>query len=223
MQLDELKIAYDMINKFSKYDTLSNPPRINTLDYRVPVVSGLHSGEYGKNIEEVKQNTLNYILYHLHDIDYTLVTDTLIALLYYWKFRKKKSLKMEQAYQEIVSHYTVEHEPYTRYENSKKGNCIYLVKIYIGSKILYKVGITEDIHQRIVNLQSDINIKYPCISVGIDVQKVIYCENNKEMEKILLNDAKSHNIKKHKFFFDGYTEAFESDILINIFKQHTAQ
>lgn len=221
MELNDLKIAYDMVSKFNKYDTLSTPPKINTLYYKVPIVKGLHCGEYGKDIEDVKPNTLEYILYHLHDIDYTLLIDTLIALLYYWKFRKRKSIHMEQVYQEVVRHYTIEHKPYTNYSDGKKGNCIYLVKIYIGSVTLYKVGITKDIHQRMINLQSDINMKYPFVFVGIAVQKVIYCDKNKELEQILLNEVSNYNIKKHKFFFDGHTESFESDILIDIFKRYT--
>jgi hypothetical protein len=216
MELDDLETAYNIVSRFNKYDTLSSPPKINTLNFEVPIISGIHKGEYRKNIEEVKPNTLEYILYYLHDIDFTMIINTIIALLYYWKFRKRKALIMEQVYQEVVNHFTTQHEPYKGNEKIKKGTCIYLVKIEIGNKVLYKIGKTKDLHQRMINLQSNINVNYSFVSVGITIKEVIYCDNYDEREERLLTEIRNINIKKHKFYFDGHTECFESDILFEL-------
>jgi predicted GIY-YIG superfamily endonuclease len=216
MELNDLKIAYDIVSKFNKYDTLSTPPKVNTLNFKVPIISGIHQGEHRKNIEEVKPNTLEYILYYLHNIDFTMIINTLIALLYYWKFRKRKSLMMKEVYQEIVNHFTVHNEPYKWNEKTKKGNCVYIIKIEIGNKVLYKVGKTKDLHQRMLNLQSNINANYSFVSVGITIKEVLYCDNHAEKEKILLTEIRNRNIKKHKFYFKGHTECFESDILFEL-------
>lgn len=134
MIINDLKIAYDIVNNFKKYDTLSNPPRINKLDYKVPCIDGISKYEWGKDIEEVNPNTLQYILYNLHNLDYSKVIDTTIALLYYWKVRKRNILKMEKVYQEILNHYLVVNESATNNHLLKKEKCIYLIEINIGIK-----------------------------------------------------------------------------------------
>ena len=218
MELNDLQIAYDIVKNRTVFDNIQKP-----LQYKISSIDAIHYGEHYKTIKEVTPSVLNYILYNLHNLDYDFAIETLMALLYYWKFRKRKLSKMEQVYKEVINHYTTEHTPYTRYENSKKANCIYLLKIYIGSKVLYKVGITEDINQRMINLQSDISIKYQFISVGVAVQDVIYCDSNEEKEQLILQEIRSIEKKKHKFYFNGHTECFENEILTNIFKYHTIQ
>ena len=81
---DNFKVAYKVINSRSVFDNITNP-----LGYKVPKKSGIHFGDYYKTIKEVKPSTLQYILYKLHNLDYDLATDTLVALLYYYRFRKK--------------------------------------------------------------------------------------------------------------------------------------
>jgi hypothetical protein len=218
MELEDLQVAYDIVNNRTVFDNIENP-----LQYKIPNIDTIHYGEHHKTIKQVTPSVLNYILYNLHNLDYEFVIETLMALLYYWKFRKRKLSKMEEAYKEVIYHYTVKHTPYIKYKNHKQGNCIYLVKIYMGSRVLYKVGITKDIHKRMINLQSDITSKYPYISVGIDIQEVIYCSNSEDIEETILQVARSYKINKHKLFFNGHSECFESEALINIFKQHTAQ
>ncbi len=219
MKQNDLQMAYDIVSNFTKYDTMSNPPKINTLYYKVPKQTGISRWEYYKDIEEVSKSTLEYILYRLHNASHTLIMNTLIALLYYWRFRERKPTMMQQVYNEAVSHYTVENQPYTRYESAIKVNCVYLIKINIGCDTLYKVGQTEDIHSRMINLQSNISKRYSSVSVGVVVQEVKYCSNCKEVEEELLKEARNKLTKKHKFYFDGHTESFESDKLIDIFKQ----
>lgn len=219
MELEDLETAYNIVSRFNKYDTLSSPPKIHTLNFEVPIISGIHKGEYRKNIEEVKPNTLEYILYYLHDIDFTMIINTIIALLYYWKFRKRKALIMEQVYQEVVNHFTIQHEPYKGNKKIKKGTCVYLVKIGIGNKVLYKIGKTKDLHQRMLNLQSNINANYPFVSVGVTVKEVLYCDNHNEIEERLLKEIRNINIKKNKFYFNGCTESFENIVVVDIFKK----
>ena len=197
--------------------------KINPLEYKVPNLEGIIPQQKHKTIKEVRPDTLKYILYKLHNIDNDIATDTLMALLYYYKFRDKKLAKMETAYRKARYHYIIKHTPYTKDKNMKKGDCIYLIRINIGRKTLYKVGTTSDIHTRMINLQSNISKFYPLVSVGINIKKVIYCNNNKEIEETLLSEIRSNNIKKHKFFFDGHTEAFQSDMLLKIFYIHTKE
>jgi hypothetical protein len=161
--------------------------KLNPIDYKVPNLQGIIPQQRYRTIKEVRPDTLKYILYKLHNIDNDIATDTLMALLYYYKFRAKKQYKMERVYRKAIYHYIIKHPLYTKYENSKKGNCIYLVKINIGRKTLYKVGTTNDIHQRMTNLQSDISNFYQLVSVGIEVKKVIYCDNNNEVEQDILS------------------------------------
>jgi hypothetical protein len=220
MQLDDFRIAYDIVNNFKKYDTVSNPPKINTLVYQVPKIEGIHPKLWSKSIDEVKLNTLEYILYYLHNIDEDKVISTLIALLYYWRIRKRKQAKMDEVYQEVIKHYTIENKVYCD-TNTCKGKCVYLVKIYIGSMTLYKVGQAIDLHQRMINLQSDIKSSYPLVSVGMSILAVKLCDNSDKLEEIILSEAKSKITKKHKFNFKGYTEAFKSESLIAIFNNLT--
>lgn len=218
MQLNDLKIAYDIVMNFKKYDTLSSPPKVNTLDYKVPKLDGIHSKLWGKNIDEVKLNTLEYILYDLHNMDEDKVISNLIALLYYWKIRKRKQSKMDEVYQEVVKHYTIQNKE-LKNDKLNKGKCVYLVKISIGSRTLYKIGKTEDIHQRIINLQSDIKCRYPLVSIAIDILEVKYYAYSDEIEKLILIKAKSKIIDKHKLNFKGSTEAFEDIELIDVFNE----
>lgn len=217
MQLDDFRIAYDMVNNFKKYDTVSNPPKINTLAYQVPKIEGIHPKLWGKNIDEVKLNTLEYILYDLHKMDEDKIISTLIALLYYWKIRKRKQSKMEESYQEVINHYTIKNEALS-YKSIIKGECVYLVKIHIGSKTLFKVGKTKNINQRMINLQSDIKSNYPLVSVTVVILEVKFCDNSDEIEEVVLSEARSIIPDKHKLNFKGNTETFENSIMESIFK-----
>jgi hypothetical protein len=218
MTINDLKIAYDIINNFKKYDTLSNPPRINKLDYKVPCIDGISKYEWGKDIEEVNPNTLQYILYNLHNLDYSKVIDTTIALLYYWKVRKRNILKMEKVYQEILNHYLVVNESTTNNHFLKKENCVYLIEINIGSTTLYKIGKTSDINERFANLKSNIQKMYSTVSVGIKILNLIYNHNNETIEKEILNKIDAKN-KKHKFYFNGHTESFLDKCAIDIYNE----
>lgn len=209
-----------MVKNFRKYDTESIPPKINKLEYSVPNISGISKYECGKNIDEVYPNTLTYILYYLHGSDTIRTIDALMALLYYWQFRKRESHVMEKIYQEVVSHYTVQNKPYTYYAESKIGKCIYLVKLSIGSKILYKIGITEDIHSRFKNLQYDIQNSYPLVSVGLEPIKAVFTDSADEVERLILEQANQTISNKHKFNFRGSTESFNDTKLIAIFNEH---
>jgi hypothetical protein len=223
MSEDDLSIAYCMVKNFKKYDTESNPPRINKLEYSVPKISGISKHEHGKNIDEVYPSTLAYILYHLHGSDAIRTTDALVALLYYWQFRKRNLHMMEKAYQEIVSHYTVQNKPYTYYAKSKMGKCVYLVKLSIGSKVLYKVGVTEDVHSRFKNLQSDIQNSYQLVSVGLEPINAVFVDSADEVEGFILEQANKTITTKHKFNFRGSTESFDDTQLIVIFNEHTSK
>lgn len=217
MTINDLKIAYDIINNFKKYDTLSNPPRINKLDYKVPCIGGISKYEWGKDIEEVNPNTLQYILYNLHNLDCSKVIDTIIALLYYWKVRKRDNFKMEKVYQEILNHYLIVNESTTNNHLLKKEKCIYLIEINIGNSTLYKVGKTSSIKDRFTNLKLNIQEMYSNVSTGIKILGIIYNQNNENIEKEILNKMDTKNIK-HKFYFNGHTESFKNIVVIDIFK-----
>ena len=222
MKESDLKIAYKMVKNFKKYDTMSNPPKINNLEYTVPYIDGLHPEVRGKNIDEVYPNTLVYILYYLHGSDIIRTIDALMALLYYWQFRRREPAKMEEVYKDIVHHYTISNQPYKHYVDSKLGECIYLVKLSIGSKTLYKVGVTEDIHSRLKNLQSDVQTSYPLVSIGLEPINVVYTDGAIGVEELILDDARKTITSCHKFNFKGSTEAFKDSILIDLFHKCTS-
>lgn len=223
MKESDLRIAYEMVKDFRKYDTMSSPPKINRLDYTVPNISGLYPSVRGKNIDEVYPNTLVYILYYLHGSDIIRTIDALMALLYYWQFRQRNQTKMEIVYKDIVHHYTISNQPYKHYVGSKLGECIYLVKLSIGSKILYKVGVTEDIHSRLKNLQSDTQISYPLVSIGLEPISVVFIDGAVVVEANILEAARKTITTKHKFNFKGSTEVFNDEKLIDIFNKHTSK
>lgn len=215
MNLNDLKIAQDIVNNFQKYDTLSKPPKINKLEYKVPSINGISTYEHGKDIESVKPNTLKYIIFHLHNVDYSLIIETTIALLYYWKFRKNKKTLLEETYKEIVNHYTLSHN--NCFYNYNDGECVYLIKIYIGSHTLFKVGKTASFNQRMSNILSDVKSKYEYVSCSIEPLKVHYTLSSYEIEQNILRELK----KDHKFFFNGHTESFSDKNVINIYNTKT--
>ncbi len=214
MELNDLEIAYDIINNFQKYDTLSNPPRINKLDYKVPSIDGISRYEHGKDVDSVKPNTLKYILYYLHNIEHSIIIDTVIALLYYWKIRKNNKSMFEKSYIEIVNHYTLTHNSYSF--NYSNGECVYLIKIDIGSETLYKIGSTTNFNQRMTNILSDIKSKYEYVSCNIEPLQVEYTSMYYEIETNILNQLKE---KKHNFYFNGHTESFKKIETIDIFNK----
>lgn len=214
MNINDLKIAYDIVNNFRKYDTLSIPPKINKLDYKVATINGITRYEHGKDINSVKPNTLRYILFNLHNIEYSIIIDNVIALLYYWKIRKNNKHMFEKAYEEIINHYTFKNDNYSF--NYKKGKCLYLIKIYIGKETLYKVGITASFNSRMANILSDIKSKYEHVSVSLKALQVEYTQNGYQMEKEILKGLKND----HKFYFDGHTESFKNVEIINIFNKN---
>jgi hypothetical protein len=216
MTVDDLQKAYEIIEKRTIWDNIDNP-----LKYKVPNIKGIHWGECHKTVKEVKPNTMEYILFYLHDLDYELAIETLMAYLYYWKFRKKKLSKMNELFQRVKTHYTIQNTPYRSSNKTQKCDCVYLIKISIGSKTLYKVGRSKDIHKRMIDIQSDINTNYPLVSVGLEVLATHYCEDSHKLEKMVLDSIRAKISKKNKFFFKGSTEAFENHIVTDIFKQYT--
>ena len=129
---------------------------------------------------------------------------------------------MNKVYKEVVDHYTVINKPYLFYAGSIKNKmCLYLVTIFIGSVQLFKVGYTTDIHQRMTNLQANLKTRYPLVSIGLKPLKVVYTEDAPELEKLILKEVSQLNLPKHKFNFEGSTEAFNSTDIPSIFNTFT--
>ena len=214
---EEIDMALMIVNDFVKYDTSAIPAKINTIDYSVPALRGIHKGQWHKNIDEVEPNTLAYIIYHLHRADAVHITDAVIAYLYYWKFRKKDKKKMFEEYKNIKKHYSIQNQNTIDKNLIKMGIGLYLLEITIGAKTLYKVGITEDVVLRISNLKSDIRTSYSHVSVGVKLLDVKYINKPKGTEEKIVEEA-NNRFKKHKFNFRGSTESFEDGGLISIYQ-----
>ena len=128
---------------------------------------------------------------------------------------------MEEAYKEVLTHYTIQNKSLPIDDNIVIGNCVYLLKIKLGTKVLYKIGKTNDIRKRVSNLTSNISSNYSLVSVSIDILDIKYCNNIDEAEELLLKEARQKITSKNKFFFNGHTECFDSKILVQIFHEFT--
>lgn len=210
MIINDIKQVYELINKRNVFTNIEKP-----IIYEIPKVKGIHYTEHGKTIKDVYPNTLEYIIYNLHDIDYSFLIESIMALFYYWKFRKNNKTKLNQVYKEIVNHYSSINKKII--QNYDKGKCVYLLEIRIGSKTLYKVGKTTNFKDRISNLDYDIKSKYSFVSSSIKPLQVVYSSNFEEIEKSILNELNCKNQKKHNFYFNGHTESFENIEIISIY------
>lgn len=210
MIIDEIKQAYEFINKRTVFTNINHP-----INYNIPKIKGIHFKEYGKNIKEVYPNTLKYIIYNLHNIDYSFLIETIVALFYYYKFRKQSEIELNQVYKDIINHYSILYEK--QMIDYKEGECIYLIEINIGSSRLYKVGKTSDFNLRMRNLASEISKKYQFVNTSINPLNVVYTSISDELEKKILNEIDE---KKHGFYFKGHTESFKNIEIINIFNKN---
>ena len=212
MDVNDIKEAYNFINKRNVFTNITNP-----IIYVIPRIKGIHKGEYGKTIKDVYPSTLKYIIYNLHDINYDFLIESIIALFYYCKFRKNSNIMLNRVYEDIINHYTYKDiQPITKYE---KGKSIYLIKIEIGSETLYKIGKTSDFNKRITNIKDDIESKYGYVSVRIEPLQVFYISNIDEVENEILSQIRSKKNVKHKFYFNGHTESFLDKCVIDIYNE----
>ena len=182
--------------------------------YEVPSLKGIHSKVIGKNINEVQLNTLEYILYNLHDADCNLIEETAMALFYYYLHRIRSTFKLKKVYNNLIEHYNIIHEQEPCHIDDAA--CVYLLQINIGSKKLYKVGKSTDLKSRYYNLISDIKANYPLVSVNVNVLNQYNTNEIDYIEKKIL-DLISLKHKNTKFFFEGHTESFESEEIVNIY------
>lgn len=209
MIIDDIIKAYEFINERTVFTNLEKP-----ILYEIPKIKGIHHGEYGKNINEVYPNALIYIVYHLHYIDYSFLIESIVALFYYYKFRKRNKMELNKEFEKIKNHYSKLNEK--KEINYKVGKCVYLIEINIGSEKIYKIGKTDDFNTRMKNITQDINSKYEFVSTSINPLKIEYTSNADILEKQILDNLK----KDHKFYFNGHTESFKNIEIINIFNKY---
>jgi hypothetical protein len=209
----DLKIAYDMVNDFKRFDLKTKTFNTFTLiDYQVPKVDGIHSGEYGKGINKVKPSLLEYMIFKLHNVNKDMIFEAIICLLYYWKFRREEPRIRKQVYIRIHHHYAVTHCLTMPIISINDEAIVYYISFSIGSLNIVKIGVTTDIN-RFNKLISDITNNYPLVSVGnFKVMQIIQFKTKQqamEFEKEAIKNIKLHkDYKKCKNYFDGYTEAY---------------
>ena len=209
---NELKIAYEIVDSFIKYDTRSNPPRINTLDYRVPKLNGIIKYHWGKRIEEVKPNILEHIVFYLHNTEVSTIVDGVIGLLYYHKIRSRNLMKMESVYKNITRYYSSTNSRDIPLATILSEAIVYSISFSIGTNKINKFGLASD-KNRYRKLISDVRSNYKHTSVGgfIVNQEIQFhtLEQAERFEEEALNNLKKHELySKCKYLFDGYTEAY---------------
>jgi hypothetical protein len=205
--------AYEIVKNFKRFDTASNPPKKHTLEYSVPKISGISKYEWGKNIDEVKPNTLDYIIYKLHSTEELLIQEAVMALLYYWKIRRRNIKKMEDVYLQIMHHYSV--KPMNVEQDFPDDNKIYVYHISwsIGSKRVYKVGYTTEFEKRVVSIANEVKRFYPLVNLGdLKIHRIIEF-NTTEQAQSFEEEAKrsienAEFVTKSKFYFTGSSESY---------------
>ncbi len=208
-----LKTAYDIVNEFEKINKTVFPQTINTFPfkYTVPKLKGITKYQWGKNIKEVKPSTLKYIIYYLHSTDCDIIFEATVALLYYYKVRKKNIDEMNNTYKDILHHYTVKRDP--KKHNVEDTIVVYYISFFIGSKLVYKVGYSTQPIKRFKEILTSIKKYYEDVSVGdFNIHQLVQFDTIKqaqafeeEAKKYIKNN---NNVSKCKIHFQGFSEAF---------------
>lgn len=212
----DFNLQYKIAKEWNKFETIDGsivkrePPK-----YVVPNLPGIHYKVLGKGINEVQYNTLEYILYYLHNVDYNTIEDTTMALYYYYIHRIRNPKQIREEPQKLIRHYNIINEQ--KKQQFIFEPCVYLMEICIGSKKVYKIGKTTDLQSRYNNLLSSVKTNYSLVSVAVNIKETYISEDIDEIEKEMLIKISS-SMKNTKFYFKGHTESFESEKVIDIYR-----
>ena len=209
---DELLDAFELVNNFRFRDIKKGIFNTFPLShYKVPRVDGIQKEVYDKGINQVKPNTLKYIIFNLHNVDENIIIEAIVVLLYCYK-KKQETKTMREVFKRILHHYTVANKEENILLDIKEKAIVYSISFDIGSITYNKFGYTTD-KKRLVKLLSDIKSKYPHVNVGnFKVNQTIQFKTEQQakmFEKEALKNMKLNvNYRKCKNLFDGYTESY---------------
>ena len=209
---DELLDAFELVNNFRFRDIKKGIFNTFPLShYKVPRVDGIQKEVYDKGINQVKPNTLKYIIFNLHNADENIIIEAIVVLLYCYK-KKQETKTMREVFKRILHHYTVANKEESILLDIKEKAIVYSISFDIGSITYNKFGYTTD-KKRIEKLRSDIKSRYPHVSIGnFKVNQTIQFKTEQQakmFEKEALKNMKLNvNYRKCKNLFDGYTESY---------------
>lgn len=209
---DELLDAFELVNNFRFRDIKKGIFNTFPLShYKVPRVDGIQKEVYDKGINQVKPNTLKYIIFNLHNVDENIIIEAIVVLLYCYK-KKQETKTMREVFKRILHHYTVANKEENILLDIKEKAIVYSISFDIGSITYNKFGYTTD-KKRLVKLLSDIKSKYPHVNVGnLVINQTIQFKTEQQAklfeEEALKNMKLNVNYRKCKNLFDGYTESY---------------